>query len=96
VRHDAAAADAQAAWNDIASSSHALHVSPDCTTSLRGFLDGVLPTGWPSRAVVLTQGVQPPLDAPLETLHAHLRGPDGFLHVVALLGAASSTASAAG
>jgi hypothetical protein len=84
VRHEASAADSQAGWNDVVSSSHAL---PDRTsTTLHGFLQDVLPASWPERAAVLVQGIQPPLDAPLETLHTHLRGPDGFVHICVLLG----------
>jgi hypothetical protein len=70
------AAGAAAGWGEYVPSSHAAQP----TTTLRAFLDGVLPADWHLFAVRV-QGVAPPLEAPLETVHAHLRGPDGFLHV---------------
>ena len=68
---------------DIVSSSHALPA--DDTSTLRELLDGLLPEHWHSSARIRTQGVDALLDAPLRVLQSYLCGPDGFMHVCALL-----------
>ena len=79
-------ATAPAAWSDVLSSSHACELSSDAgALCLRDFLATLLPASRQDGATVRIQGVEPPLDAPLQTLHAHFRGPDGFVHLVVLL-----------
>jgi hypothetical protein len=77
---------------DIVSSSHALPA--DDTNTLRELLDGLLPEHWETCARVCIQGVDAPLDAPLRLLQSYLCGPDGFVHVCALLGDAAQQRSA--
>lgn len=72
-------AEAPLTWADVTSSSHAVK---DAGTTLRDFLASVLAdTGAEVNAAII-QGVAPPMDAPLDALHAHLSGPDMFLHIV--------------
>ena len=68
---------------DIASSSRALPA--DDTSTLHELLDGLLPEGWETSARICIQGVDAPLDAPLPLLQSYMCGPDGFVHVCALL-----------
>jgi hypothetical protein len=79
----APAAGTPRALRDIVSSSHTLPA--DETSTLHELLDGLLPDGWEASARICIQGVDAPLDAPLPLLQSYLCGPDGFVHVCALL-----------
>ena len=80
-----------ATWGDVASSSHACEATSDAANRLCDFLDVVLPPSWHESATLHVQGVQPPLDAPLQALHTHFHGPDGFMHVCVHLTAITGT-----
>jgi len=81
----APAAGTQHGLRDVVSSSHALPT--DDTSTLRVLLAGLLPEEW-QKSSVRIQGIEAPLDAPLRLLNSYLCGPDGFMHVCALLGEA--------
>ena len=83
----ASAAGAPRSLRDIVSSSHALPA--DDTSTLLELLDTLLPEHWRTTARVLVQGVDAPLDVPLRLLQSYLCGPDGFVHLCALLDGAA-------
>ncbi len=69
-------------WEAVTSSSHAVSHTD---VTLQSFLAGALPGDGVELVSVKLQGITPPLDAPVAILHAHLRGPDMFLHCVCIV-----------